>query len=369
MYFFVDFDLEFIKKFRSDYDIREIESRINSLSVKFTNPSLFNKADVEEYDNLTVLLNLLIYIDETFADFNVFNDLRASNLLTEDELKFEEYALCNRIEYIKQSIKTNFSKKLEFDELQAILEIRPGVGGEEASLFAEEIARAYTIYMTRKGMDFMILSKDYSENGTLKEFIVHITEKHAYGELRFESGIFRVQRIPITESNGRIHTSTIIFTVLPFFQSQDDENDVKINPEDIRIDTFRSSGAGGQSVNTTDSAVRIKHLPSGIIVTCQNCKSQHQNKEYALRILKSKLLQMKKEEKLMKQQSIKQQISHNVDRSFKTRTFNFPQSRITDHRINKSWFNIEEFMEGNIEEVIRDTRNILRSDLSQTVKE
>lgn len=230
----------------------------------------------------------------------------------------------------------------------AIVEIRAGAGGDEASLFAGELYRMYVLFSESNKWRVELISESPSDVGGFKEIVFNVNGEGAYGMLKFESGVHRVQRIPATESQGRIHTSTATVAVLP----EAEEADVELNPSDIRIDVFRSSGPGGQSVNTTDSAVRITHLPTGIIVTCQDEKSQHKNKAKALSVLRSRLLANKIEEEQKKQSEQRRSQIGSGDRSEKIRTYNFPQDRVTDHRIKVSLSNLPAFMNGQIGSLI-----------------
>jgi peptide chain release factor 1 len=237
------------------------------------------------------------------------------------------------------------------DEKNVLLEIRAGTGGEEAGLFAADLFRMYTRLAERQGWKLEILSHSATGIGGLKEIIASIAGDRVYSRLKYESGVHRVQRVPVTESQGRIHTSAVTVAVLP----EAAEVDVAINPEDLRIDVFRSSGPGGQSVNTTDSAVRITHLPTGLVVSCQDEKSQHKNKAKALKVLRARLLHLKQQEQ---QQQIAQERKTQVgsgDRSERIRTYNFPQSRITDHRIGFSIHGqkMEETLDGDLDELLQ----------------
>ncbi|MCL5036718.1 MAG: peptide chain release factor 1 [Chloroflexi bacterium] len=228
------------------------------------------------------------------------------------------------------------------------VEIRAGAGGEEAALFGAELLRMYLRYAEIKGWKSEILSQNATELGGIKEVVFSISGDGIYSRMKYESGVHRVQRVPTTESGGRIHTSTITVAVLP----EPEEVDIEINPKDLRIDTYRSSGAGGQHVNKTDSAIRITHIPTGVVVACQDERSQHQNRDKAMRILRAKLL----EDKINRQQqNIAQARRVQVGsggRCEKIRTYNFPQSRITDHRIGKSVHNLTSFLEGDIDEML-----------------
>jgi len=234
------------------------------------------------------------------------------------------------------------------DDKNAIVEIRAGTGGEEAALFAADLFRMYSYYAEKKKWKLSVISSNETGLGGFKEIIFQLTGEQVYGTMRFESGVHRVQRIPVTEAGGRIHTSAVSVAVLP----EAEDIDIELNENDLRIDVYRSTGHGGQSVNTTDSAVRITHLPTGIVVTCQDEKSQIKNKAKALKVLRSRLLDLeisKQEREIASQR--KAQISTG-DRSAKIRTYNFPQSRVTDHRINLTTYNLEGFLAGEIDEFI-----------------
>jgi peptide chain release factor 1 len=235
------------------------------------------------------------------------------------------------------------------DEKNVLLEIRAGTGGDEAGLFAADLFRMYSRLAERQGWKVEVLSHSATGIGGLKEIIAAISGDRVYRRLKYESGAHRVQRVPVTESQGRIHTSAVTVAILP----EAEEVDVQINPEELRIDVFRSSGPGGQSVNTTDSAVRITHLPTGLVVTCQDEKSQHKNKAKALKVLRSRLLDLRQRQH---QQQIAQERKSQVgtgDRSERIRTYNFPQGRITDHRIGLTLYRLEAVLDGDLGELLQ----------------
>jgi len=266
----------------------------------------------------------------------------------EDLIKSEIAELSNRKEALEEELKVLLLPKDPNDEKNVFVEIRAGTGGEEAALFAGTLFRMYNRYAERRGWKTEMISANETNIGGFKEVVFMLEGKGAYSRLKYESGVHRVQRIPTTESGGRIHTSAATVAVLPEAQ----EVDIEINPNDLRIDVFRSSGHGGQSVNTTDSAVRVTHLPTGLVVSCQDEKSQLKNKEKALKVLRARLLDMeiaRQNEEIA--QSRKNQVGSG-DRSERIRTYNYPQGRVTDHRIGLTLYQLESFLDGDLDEMI-----------------
>ncbi|MGE3278329.1 MAG: peptide chain release factor 1 [Candidatus Altimarinota bacterium] len=251
-------------------------------------------------------------------------------------------------EQLEEEIKVALLPKDKNDDKNVIIEVRAGTGGEEAALFAAEVMRMLMRFAEKKDFHVEVLSKSDAEAGGIKEASFRVEGHGAYSIFKFESGTHRVQRVPVTEAKGRVHTSAITVAVLP----EAEEVDIDIKPEDLRIDVFRSGGSGGQSVNTTDSAVRVTHIPTGVVVSCQDEKSQIKNKAKALKILRSRILAA--EEERMAKERGEQRLAQigTGDRSEKIRTYNFPQDRVTDHRINKSWSNLPVIMEGELDDIV-----------------
>lgn len=276
------------------------------------------------------------------------------HLLSEKDEELKELAreeinyLMQEREGVERELKTSLVPKDPNDEKNILLEIRAGTGGDEAGLFAADMFRMYAKFAEMNGWKVDILSRNFTGVGGLKEIIALIEGDKVYSQLKFESGVHRVQRIPETESQGRIHTSTVTVAVLP----EAEEIEVKIDPDDLRIDVFRSSGPGGQSVNTTDSAVRISHIPTGLVVTCQDEKSQHKNKAKAMKVLRAKVLDKLQGDQQREISEKRRSLVGSGDRSERIRTYNFPQGRVTDHRIGLTLYKLDEILEGHIQEVI-----------------
>ncbi|UCD33032.1 MAG: peptide chain release factor 1, partial [Desulfobacterales bacterium] len=272
--------------------------------------------------------------------------------------------LTRQMEDLEKKLKKLLAPKDPSDDKNVILEIRAGTGGEEAGLFANDLFKMYTRYAEGKNWKVEVLTHHPTGVGGLKEVITMIHGKGAYSHLKFESGIHRVQRVPITEAQGRIHTSAVTVAVLP----EAEEVEIHIDPNEIKIDVFRATGPGGQSVNTTDSAVRLTHLPTGIVVTCQDEKSQLKNKNKGLKVLRARILdQMIREQNQKRSEERKSQIGDG-DRSGRIRTYNFPQGRVTDHRIGLTLYKLEDIMQGEIDDIIDELSTYYQSQALQNAE-
>lgn len=262
--------------------------------------------------------------------------------------KTELETLSERREALELDLKAMLLPKDPSDRKNTIVEIRAGTGGEEAALFAADLYRMYSKYAESRGWKVDTLSSSPTGVGGFKEVIFLIEGDGVYSKLKYESGVHRVQRVPVTESSGRIHTSAVTVAILP----EADEVDVDINPEDIRVDVFRSSGPGGQSVNTTDSAVRVTHIPTGMVVQCQDEKSQHKNRAKALKVLRSRLMDKAHQDQDAERANNRRQQVGTGDRSEKIRTYNFPQTRVTDHRIGLTLHRLDQVLDGDLDEIV-----------------
>lgn len=334
--------------------LQAIEDRYVELSQKISDPEIISNVNewrkyVKEHAAIEDIVLKYREYKKVIEDINSTKELLSSDDLELREMAEEELLkLEEKKEELLKEIKVLLIPKDPNDEKNVIMEIRAGAGGEEAALFAHDLFRMYSMYAEKKGWKVEIMSSNETDIGGFKEVILNISGKGAYSRLKYESGVHRVQRVPTTEAGGRIHTSTATVAVLP----EVEEVDVQINPNDIKIDVFRFGGHGGQSVNTTDSAVRVTHIPTGIVVTCQDERSQIQNRERALKILRAKLYEMALEEQEREIAETRKSQVGTGERSERIRTYNFPQGRVTDHRIGLTLYRLQEVLDGDLDEII-----------------
>ena len=335
--------------------LEELSRRYRELDIELSSPEVLSdpdrlrkvskeRADLDDimkaYRALTEVLQEISGLEEII---NEEQDPEMVDLAREDLSSQRD-----RQEQIEQEIRTLLVPRDENDSRNTFLEIRAGTGGDEAALFAADLFRTYCRYAETKGWRVEIMSSSPSSTGGIKEVIALVHGKGAFSRLKYERGVHRVQRVPATESQGRIHTSAVTVAVLP----EVDDVEVNVDPKDLKIDVYRSSGPGGQSVNTTDSAVRITHLPTNIVVTCQDEKSQHKNKAKALKILKARLFERMEEERRAQISKERKTQVGSGDRSERIRTYNFPQNRVTEHRIGLTLYRLEQILEGTLDEII-----------------
>ncbi|MCX7857319.1 MAG: peptide chain release factor 1 [Deltaproteobacteria bacterium] len=335
--------------------LKDLEIKFEELEMDMASPEVI--ADMEKYKKIAKEYNELKETITLFREWKLIREEEEKVLKMIEEEKDEELRLlakeeskilAKKKEEIEKKIRDELLKKDEKEVKSMFLEIRAGTGGEEAALFAGELLSAYLKYAEKKRWKTEVVSLSLSDLGGVKEGVIVIDSKEAYNLLKYESGVHRVQRVPVTEAQGRIHTSTVTVAVLP----EPEETEIVINPEDLRIDVFRASGPGGQHVNKTESAVRITHIPTGIVVTCQDEKSQHKNKAKALRVLRARLKEMAEKEKEKEISEERRKQVGTGERSEKIRTYNFPQGRVTDHRIGLTVYKIQDIMDGDLDEII-----------------
>ena len=344
--------------------LEELEKKYEELNKNLSDPKIIaNQSKFQESAKLhsdisKIVLKYIDYknvakeIEENLKMLTEEKDLEFKKLINEELEKLE-----GKKENLKIKLQELIFPKDPYDKKDIIVEIRAGAGGDEAALFASDLFRMYSRFAENNGWKTEVMSSSPTGSGGFKEIIFNVAGKEVYGKLKYESGVHRVQRVPVTESSGRIHTSTVTVAILP----EAEEVEVNINPNDLRIDTFHSTGHGGQSVNTTDSAIRITHLPTGLVVSCQDEKSQFKNKAKALIVLRARLFDIAEREKHDELALKRKSQVGTGDRSERIRTYNFPQNRITDHRIGLNLHNLEEVLEGNLYDLVANLSEKLKT--------
>ena len=345
--------------------LEDVEKKYDELTKKISDPEVIARTSewqryMKEHASLEDVILKYREYKKAKQDFEEAKQMASDKELKElAEMEMDE--LREKIPQLEEELKILLIPKDPDDDKNIICEIRAGAGGEEAALFAGTLFRMYTMYAEMKHWKIDILNENETEMGGYKEVTFMVTGKGVYSRLKFESGVHRVQRVPDTESSGRIHTSTATVAVLPVVE----DVEIEINPADVRMEVFRASGAGGQKVNKTSSAVRLIHEPTGIVAECQTERSQTQNREYAMRLLKSRLYEIEKQKRDEELHNERKSQVGTGDRSEKIRTYNYPQGRITDHRIGFSIFQMENFLNGHIDEMID---NLIAADRAEKLK-
>ena len=339
--------------------LKKIITEFESLNEKLTDPNIVN--DIKMYqkisqdfsnikDKAELAQNYLSKLDELQEIKNILENETDAEM---KELALDEQnSLQIEIENLEETIEEILVETDPDDSKNIIIEIRSGTGGIEAALFAEDLFRMYSRYAEEKSWKTELMSLNENDGGGIKEAVISFKGNNVFGQMKYESGVHRVQRVPETESSGRIHTSAATVAVLPEVENID----IEINDADIKIDTYRASGAGGQHVNKTESAIRITHISSGLVVTCQDESSQHKNKDKAMKVLRARLYDLQREQQAKERADVRKSMVSTGDRSAKIRTYNFPQGRVTDHRINLTLYKLNEIINGDLNELIQNLK-------------
>ena len=351
--------------------LQQLVGRYEEISGMLSDPEIIGKQNrfrelSREYSRLEPLAQLVAAFEKAQADLHAAHDMSEDTDPELRELGYDELSAAReRVATLEQQLYVHLIPQDPRDDANIFLEIRAGTGGDEAAIFAGDLFRMYQRFAENQGWRFEILNAREGEHGGYKEIISRIEGDGAYSRLKFESGAHRVQRVPETESQGRIHTSACTVAVLA---EVDDVEEVTINPADLRVDTYRASGAGGQHVNKTDSAVRLTHLPTGIVVECQDERSQHKNRARALSLLQARIMDEQQQKQISEQAAERKSLVGSGDRSERIRTYNFPQGRVTDHRINLTLYKLDEVMQGHLEPVIEPLATEQQANLLATLE-
>lgn len=335
--------------------LENIGERLEEISALLADPGVMSDQNQfrslsQEYSKLDPVVQCFNNYKTTLDDIDGAKEMLKDSDLDVREMAKEEFSDGEkRKEALEQELQVLLLPTDPHDDSNIFLEVRAGTGGDEAAIFAGDLYRMYSRYAENKGWQIELINSNAGEHGGFKEIIVRLIGQGAYSRMKFESGAHRVQRVPETESQGRIHTSACTVAVMP---EADEIEEIDINPADLKVDTFRASGAGGQHVNKTDSAIRLTHLPTGVVVECQDERSQHKNRARAMSVLKARLLSAEEEKKAQAESDTRRQLVGSGDRSGRIRTYNFPQGRVTDHRINLTLYKLEDMMQGNADMII-----------------
>ncbi len=340
--------------------LENLQDRYQEVGMLLGDPDVI--ADQNQFRELSMEYAQLEPVTKTFGDYqNAHSDLETAREMLEDndpdlqEMALEEQKDAQqRIETLELDLQKLLLPKDPFDNSNIFLEIRAGTGGDEAAIFAGDLFRMYSRYAESQRWKVEVLSENLGEHGGYKEIIARLVGNGAYSKLKFESGAHRVQRVPETESQGRVHTSAATVAIIP---EPSEMEEIVINPADLRVDTYRASGAGGQHVNKTDSAVRLTHIPTGTVVECQDERSQHKNKARAMSLLQARIVNAEQEKLRAEQAQTRKSLVGSGDRSERIRTYNYPQGRVTDHRINLTLYKLDEFMQGALDQIIEPLVN------------